>query len=199
MLAHIKGNVLATGEDYVLIEVGGLGYQVYAPLPMFAAFPLQGEEVSLHTHLQVREDSWQLFGFPDKEQLEIFKLLISVSGVGAKTALGLLCFMPPLGVVQAINEGNSSIFTKAPGIGSKTAQRIVLELKDKCSKLGYQMPDGHTFTVVGTPANDVINALMQLGYSTIEARELAAKAVSASEPNAKTEQLIMTALRLSSR
>ncbi len=205
MIAFIHGIVKDLDEESILLDTGGLGYQVYTPIAQFDSLPAVGEELQLYTALIVREDLWQLFGFTDKEQLMMFRLLNGVSGVGAKTALAILNTLSPALVVQSIITEHSASFQQVPGIGKKLAQRIVLELKDKCAKLNLAqtLPAGNlerpVDSLVRQVTDEVASALAQLGFTNLEARNLAAAAEKEAGPEAGLEQLVMTALRLADK
>src|SRR5215469_4493091 len=110
MIAFVRGKVFAVNEDNLIIELGGLGFQVIAPLKSMSPRPLVGQEILLHTHLQVREDAWQLYGFLEEEQLELFRHLLKVSGIGAKTALSIVDSISTQAIMRALAEGNFDVF-----------------------------------------------------------------------------------------
>lgn len=205
MIAWMRGIVKAVEEDSLILDVNGLGYQVYTPMSQFDSLPEIGEELELHTVLIVREDLLQLFGFLDQEQLVMFRLLNSVSGVGAKTALAALNTLSPTLIVQGVLSDNANTFQSVPGIGKKLGQRLVLELKDKCAKLGTRLGEervrsnGPSDSLGVLPGQEVITALTQLGYSTMEARALAAHAQKNLDETASLEELVLEALKLAAR
>jgi Holliday junction DNA helicase RuvA len=165
-IARLRGAVEDKGDDWLIVSVGGLGILASVPASTAAAFE-QGDLASLHTHLHVREDALTLFGFASTDELRLFEQLISVSGVGPKVALGMLSAMEHGQLAVAIAAGHADALRRVPGIGQKTAERIVLELRDK-----VQPPAGET-----APArqdeklrdNDLIAALTALGYTQAEA------------------------------
>ncbi|MCL2817220.1 MAG: Holliday junction branch migration protein RuvA [Clostridiales bacterium] len=196
MLAFVNGKVFAAEEGALIVEVGGLGLTVQAPLAMTRPLPRVGESVMLYTYLQVREDAWMLFGFAEREQLEVFKMLFSVSGIGAKTALAVLNALPAAAVAQAVRQGDAGRFCTVPGVGKKTAERLILELKDKFGKAR----DEETGLPPVLPVNDdLLAALAQLGYGGAEARALAVAAVEKCGPGANASTLIIEALRLAAK
>ncbi len=205
MIAWMRGIVKALEEDSLILDVNGLGYQIYTPMSQFDALPEIGDELELHTTLIVREDLLQLFGFLEREQLAMFRLLNSVSGVGAKTALAALNTLSPALIVQGVLSDNANTFQAVPGIGKKLGQRLVLELKDKCAKLGYSIGNEKTFnkgpsdSLGVLPGQEVITALTQLGYSAMESRALAAHAQKNLGETASLEELVLEALKLASR
>ena len=134
MLAYIKGTLEQKMTDYVVIDVGGLGYKVYMSSISIEKLGNIGEQVKVHTYYRVREDDVSIFGFNSNEELRMFELLLSVSGIGAKTALAMLAVCTPAEFVLAIVSEDIKVLTSIPGIGPKSAKRIVLELKDKIKK-----------------------------------------------------------------
>lgn len=134
MLAYIKGTLEQKMTDYVVIDVGGLGYKVYMSSISIEKLGNIGEQVKVHTYYRVREDDISIFGFKSNEELRMFELLLSVSGIGAKTALAMLAVCTPAEFVLAIVSEDIKVLTSIPGIGPKSAKRIVLELKDKIKK-----------------------------------------------------------------
>jgi|WetSurMetagenome_2_1015567.scaffolds.fasta_scaffold736256_1 holliday junction DNA helicase RuvA len=202
MIAFVRGRVdsIEIEDETLIIDVGGVALSVLVPYAMLEPRPAIGEEILLHTHLQVREDGWQLFGFSDKEQLRLFRLLQSVSGVGAKTALAIIDKLPPLRLAMAIAGQNKEALTAVSGVGKKTAERILLELKDKFPSINAMAAD----TVGIAPAEAQLNAellaaLKQLGYTVTEARSLALKAESLLGEDAAPELLLREALKIAMR
>ena len=133
MIAYLKGEVAAVGENRLVLEVNKIGYQILISGRDAADMPPVGEEVTIHTYLNVREDAMQLFGFLSEDDLEIYKLLISVNGIGPKAGLGILSTLSADDLRFAVLSDDVKAITKAPGIGAKTAQKLILELKDKLS------------------------------------------------------------------
>ncbi|MCR5625964.1 MAG: Holliday junction branch migration protein RuvA [Lachnospiraceae bacterium] len=181
MIGFLKGKVEQVGEDYVLIDVGGVGYKVNISTSTAAALPNKGNEVTVYTHLSVREDDMSLFGFLNQDSLEFFKLLITVSGVGPKGALGLLGVLGPDELKYAIMSGDAKSISRAPGIGSRIAQRIILDLKSKVSDIALkgavkEADVAHSEAGFGI-RDQAVEALTALGYSATESY----KAVSAVE------------------
>jgi Holliday junction DNA helicase RuvA len=160
-------------EDSVVIECGNLGYEIFIPLSVFEKLPGVGREVKLYTYFQVREDAMCLYGFLTRQDLKMFKQLISVNGIGPKGALGILSAMNPEELKRAVISGDAKAISKAPGVGAKTAQRIILDLKDKIDTADI-LPTA--FREVGSDlrkedgvAGEAIDALTALGYSSAEA------------------------------
>ena len=138
MYAYIKGTLEETGEDYIVVEAGGIGYQIFTTGQTFQYLPSMGEEVKVYTYLHVREDAMILFGFLTKDDLFVFRLLLGVSGIGPKGALAILSVMTTDDLRFAVLGDDAKAIAKAPGVGAKTAQRLILELKDKALvALGY--------------------------------------------------------------
>jgi len=169
MIAHLRGKLLAKTPQSVIVEAAGVGYEVAISIPTFTALPAEGTEVSLHIYTHVREEALALFGFLDLSEKRLFEKLFSVSGIGPKLALTVLSGLTPERLVAAIRGQDHAMLTRIPGIGKKTAERVVLELKDKLDEMGPT-----TITGAPTPiAEDVTSALVNLGYQ----RSAALKAI----------------------
>jgi len=165
MIGHIKGFIVSKKPTQVLIDCNGVGYEVDVPMSTFYDLPTVGEQVKLLTHLIVREDAHLLFGFATSEEREVFRQLIKVNGVGAKVALSILSGISLHELVDAIMNQNSNLLVSIPGIGNKTADRLVLELKGKFANI----IDDKSIQNTSSETNDIQNALISLGYSTKEA------------------------------
>ena len=170
MIATIEGILEYRGNDYVIINVGGIGFRVYVSGSTFSQLGTVKGKVSLYTHLHVREDNISLYGFASNEELALFRNLISVSGVGSKVALTLLSALNPEQVVMAIASGDIDLISKAPGIGKKMAGRLIVELKGKLEKEWTE-----TALPLAPESADVIAALTGLGYSLTEATKAISK------------------------
>ena len=175
MLAYIKGELTQTTNEYAVIEAGGLGYKVFMPETAIEKLGTIGSHVKVHTYYRVREDDISIFGFNTSEELRLFELLISVSGVGAKTAITMLGTIKPEDFAIAIISNDINTLKKLPGIGAKTAQRIVLELKDKLKKekqieeLSIAVDNANSIKNViekDQKLEEAFTALQVLGYST---------------------------------
>lgn len=193
MIASVRGTLLATGTDHAIVETGGVGFHVFAPRSVLQRLGDIGSTVMLYTHLHVREDALVLYGFSSIEERRFFETLIGVTGVGPRMALGLLSAAPIDQLHLAIATENTALLAQVPGIGKKTAARLILELKGKLDLKGM-MPAG----TVDAPAAPAINAELQeiltsLGYSALEAQS----AVSSIPPDAPAE--IEERLRLALR
>ena len=163
MIASLSGKLTFRGTKYVLVDVGGIGYKLSCSLETLKMLPKTGEHVQLFTHLYVRENALDLYGFSTMAELEFFEMLISISGIGPKSAIGVLSVAPLDSLKRAIATGESSYLTKISGIGKKIAQKMIVELLDKLSGPGGVM--------VGTDESDALDALVSLGYSVREARD----------------------------
>ena len=153
MISYIRGELAALEKEKVIVDVGGVGYGIYMPGQAMALLPPTGSEVKIHTYLNVREDAMQLFGFLTRDDLEIFKLLIGVSGIGPKGGLSILSKLSPDDLRYAVLAGDVKAISAAPGIGKKTAEKLIIELKDK---LDSQMPvsEGRWVGVDSWPTKD---------------------------------------------
>ena len=164
MFASIRGKVLLMSEGYVVVESEGMGYKIYTT--SFTAGKIASiSEVFLHLYTYVREDTLALYGFMEESELQMFELLISISGIGPKAALGILSIADPKTIRTAILNEDPSILTRVSGVGKKTAERVILELKNKIADL----PEAEKERAVGD--SDVIEALAAMGYTTQESRE----------------------------
>lgn len=167
MIGRIKGILIESAPPRIVVDVHGVGYEIDVPMSTFYNLPAHGQEVTLLTQMIVREDAQLLFGFLSAEEREAFRLLLKVSGIGARTALSILSGLSVTDLANAVAMQESALLTRVPGIGKKTAERLLLELKDKLTgtlaDAGISRPAGSTMT-------DIINALIGLGYSEREAR-----------------------------
>jgi holliday junction DNA helicase RuvA len=174
MIGRLTGTLLEKNPPQLLVDVQGVGYEVDVPMSTFYNLPGVGEKVSLFTHLTIREDAHLLFGFGNAEERAVFRQLIKISGVGARTALSILSGLSIADLAQAVTLQEAGRLVKIPGIGKKTAERLLLELK---GKLGADIGAGSAHPVHDSQA-DILNALLALGYSDKEAT-LALKTVPA--------------------
>ena len=194
MYAHIEGTVSEKTADGVVIDAGGVGYEISASAATLSGCPPTGERAKLYTYLSVREDAMELFGFLTREEKRMFLRLIGVSGVGPRTALGVLSALSVHDLSVALVTGDAQALARAPGIGKKTAQRLVLELKDKVTdeELTSAGPSAPARPAADSAETEAIEALMALGYPASDA----AKAVSAvAGQAAKTDEILRLALR----
>lgn len=174
MIALLRGTLAYKSSDHVIIDVGGVGYRLFIPLSTFYSIPESGE-VALFTYTHVREDALLLYGFLTMEEKELFATLIGISGIGPKLAVNILSHIPAKDLKRAIAGGDIKRLSSLPGIGKKTAERLVLELKDKVGPL-HDLPEADDSKFGGTAAgdlvNDVISALVNLGYKENQARKV---------------------------
>jgi Holliday junction DNA helicase RuvA len=168
VIASLRGTVAATGKDYVVLVVGGVGFQVSVPQTLLDGLSGPGQEVTLHTHLHVRENDLALFGCDSEEELALFRLLLGVSGIGPKVALSILSSLPPDQLQAAIAQEDVVMLARVPGIGPKTAKKLVFDLKDK---IAVEVMVGEPRPVLTDADADLIAALTTLGYSVAEAQE----------------------------
>jgi Holliday junction DNA helicase RuvA len=164
LIGRISGRLLSKTPPQVMLEAAGVGYEIDVPMSTFYSLPATGDQVTLHTHLVVREDAHILFGFATLEERAAFRRLIRISGIGARTALSVLSGLSVTELAQAVTLQDTARLTKVPGIGKKTAERLLLELKDKLA------PDlAGSATVASDAQADIVQALLALGYSEREA------------------------------
>jgi Holliday junction DNA helicase RuvA len=198
MYEYIKGQFIGINNDYVIIENNNIGYKIYTSGASMAEMPKSGEQVMLYLEQIVREDFIGLYGFVSKEELEMFKLLLGINGVGAKAALSLLSISRVNNLKYAIITGDEKHICRAPGIGKKTAGRIILELKDKLKKEESVVGNNELGTIEGiddstnTILNEALAALMSLGFTEREA-ESAIKRVDKQE---SLENIIKSCLNI---
>lgn len=189
MIASLSGQIEAVNTNSVVVDVNGVGYMVYLPSNTVSIAGAPGDEIKLYTHLHVREDVLALYGFMTPEELKMFETLTTVSGIGPKLGLAMLSAMTVEQLMMAIAAGDANSLRQVPGIGKKTSERIVLELKDKIENEILTMPSSRATE----SNNDVIAALVSLGYSVSEA----ARAASAipSDKDLTVQEKIKSALR----
>ncbi len=191
MITHIKGRLIEKNPTDVVIDCGGVGYILHISLHTFSLLP-EGESLQLYTHLQVKEDSHTLFGFAEKSEREIFRLLISVSGIGASTARTMLSSLHPDQIKEAIAGNDVATIQSIKGIGAKTAQRVIIDLKDKILKV-YNI-DEVSLSQSNTNKDEALSALETLGFN----RKLAEKAIDRvlkQAPKETVENIIKQALK----
>ncbi len=202
MIAKLKGLVDSVGEDWAIIDVNGVGYLVHSSSRSLSALPGAGEAIAMHIETVVREDAITLFGFVDELEREMFRLLTSVQGVGAKVGLAILSTLAPNELQNAIAAQDKTAVARAKGVGPKVATRIVNELKDKVSGLvfqpqGVQMPahSGGAPVAGSGVVEDAVSALVNLGYKPTEAHGAVAKAVNELGDDADVGKLVPAALK----
>ena len=179
MIGRLRGKLIAKHAPSLLVDVGGVGYELEAPMTTFYELPEVGSDVTLHTHLLVREDAHLLYGFVSVQERLMFRTLIKVSGVGAKLALALLSGMSAQEFVTTIRHNDITRLTHIPGVGKKTAERLIVEMRDRLPTLGFDTEAGQPAAAAGVPVSrqndavkDAISALIALGYKPQEASRM---------------------------
>ncbi len=174
MIAWLKGVLRDKRPPWLLVDVGGVGYELQAPMTTFTALPSPGAEIALFAHQVVRDDAHQLFGFAERSERDLFRQLLKVNGVGAQMALAILSGMDPATLGRCILEGDTTSLTRLPGIGKKTAERLVIEMRDRLGPLpaagqpGSPL-DGASADATMDPAAEAVSALIALGLKAPEA------------------------------
>lgn len=176
MISYIRGTLAEKNEDSAVVEAHGVGYQIFVPVPVLSELPPLGESVKIYTYFSGREDGMSLFGFLSRQDLAMFKQLIGVNGIGPKSALGILSALRPDVLRMAVASGDAKTISRAPGVGPKTAQRIILDLKDKirledvlAGGLEESLAVPEEIFGVGQAGKEAVEALTALGYSAAEA------------------------------
>ncbi len=201
MIGKLKGVVDSYGDDFVLLDVQGVCYQVHCPSRVLQQLPRVGEAAVLAIETMVREDMIKLFGFAEDSEREWFRILMTVQGVGAKVALGILGIMKASEVANAIALGDKTAITRAPGVGKRVAERIVTELKDKAPAFASVEDDTIAVSqsvaenVASRPVADAVSALSNLGYQPAQASAAVAAAVKSAGEEATAETLIRLGLK----
>lgn len=197
MIGRLRGQILAKHPPHLLLDVGGVGYELEAPMSTFYDLPAVGETVTLITHFAVREDAQVLYGFIRERDRALFRALLKVTGVGARMALAILSGMDAARFAQCVEQEDADALTRIPGIGKKTAQRLVIEMRDRLAPLGGPASDAlGRVPAIGSERDqalaDAMSALEALGYRPADASRMAR----AADDGAKTsEEIIRTALR----
>lgn len=199
MISYIRGELVAIEKEKVIVDVGGVGYGIFMPETSARLLSQTGNEVKLHTYLNVREDAMQLFGFLTRDDLEVFKLLIGVSGIGPKGALSILSKLTADDLRFAVMSGDAKAIASAQGIGKKTAEKVIIELKDKLDleeMLHHSKEDGDTAISIDSGANEIqseaVQALVALGYGSTESLKAVKKVTT---ENATVEEVLKQALK----
>ena len=193
MIAQLRGRLLRKEPQEAVVDVGGVGYRVTIPLSTFYRLGGDGEEVSLLTYTHVREDALALYGFLTAREQGLFERLIAVTGVGPKLAVNILSGIEAPELVDALRTSDVGRLTRIPGVGKKTAERLVLELKDKMQ--GLLAAEAPPAAAAGTPKDDLLSALVHLGYSRPEAERAADRALR-EDGGGRFEDLLRLSLRL---
>jgi Holliday junction DNA helicase RuvA len=192
MIGRIHGRLLSKQPPQLLVDVGGVGYEIEAPMSTFYNLPPIGEAVTLHTHLTVREDAHLLFGFGSQAEKSLFRELIKVSGVGPKLALSVLSGVGVEEFWDSARNGDTARLTKLPGVGRKTAERLIVEMRDRAGGFSDAPPGFDGVAVPGSPLQDAKHALTALGYKQAEIQRLTD---AVHREGMSTEQIIQEALR----
>ena len=198
MIAFVKGSLADVESDRVIIDVGGIGYNVFVSSYTMGRLPLEGNEVKLYTYLNVKEDLMQLYGFLSKDELRIFKLLIGVNGIGPKGGLGILSYLTPDDLRFAVMANDVKAISAAPGIGKKTAEKLILELKDKLGSIEPEEVPVSESVTGNTPFSkqiqtDAVQALVALGYGSTEALRAVTNVMTEQEDS--VEEILKKALK----
>lgn len=193
MISYVSGKLIEKTPAYVVVETGGIGFQMWIPLSSYEALGDIGSAVRVLTHLHVREDVLQLFGFSSREEKDLFQVLITVSGVGPRLAQGILSGISVDEFKRAVRDQDIDTLTSAPGVGKKTAERLVLELREK---IGEEKIEGRILPTVGaaTTADEAVSALVSLGYKRPKAQEKV-QTVLRESPSFSVEEVIREVLR----
>jgi holliday junction DNA helicase RuvA len=198
MIGRLRGQLLVKRPPYLLLEVGGVGYEVEAPMSTFYALPEVGVEVVLHIHLQVREDAHSLFGFAAEAERGLFRELLKVNGVGAKVALAILSGMDAATFSGCVLAADAARLTRLPGIGKKTAERLIIEMRDRLGTLeagaapAAAPAAGVSAAAPAAAEDEAVNALISLGYKPQEASRMVAAVMT---DDMGTEDIIRQALK----
>ncbi len=191
MIEYVRGILQHKSPAFIVVETGGIGYKINLPFSNYELLPAKGDEVKINTYLHVREDDLSLYGFLNQEERDFFLLLISISKIGPKSALRMLSSISPADFKKAIKRGDLTSLTDIPGVGEKTAQRLILELKEKIAVVEEEMigvGDGEL-------VKDVLSALISLGYTRNEARKAIKEAVNVSKEGIDLASLIKETLK----
>lgn len=200
MISYLKGELIGVEDDKVVIEVGGLGYGIFVPANLISNLPAIGSEIKLHTYLNIREDAMQLFGFMSKEDLKVYKLVISVNGIGPKGGLAILSELTPDELRFAVVSSDIKAISKAQGIGKKTAEKLIIELKDKLSLEDVLSCSSESDGVINQKSpidnngNEAVQALVSLGYD-MSSSVKAVKSVENEAGALSVEEILKLALR----
>ncbi len=201
MIGKLKGTVDSYSDDHIVLDVHGVGYQVFCPSRILQSLPSVGEAAVLFIETIVREDMIRLYGFGAEQEREWFRLLLTVQGVGAKVALGMLGIFKASEIANAIALSDKAMIARAPGVGKRVAERIATELKDKAPAFSnveagaIELAQGVAEGAVKGGARDAISALVNLGYGQAQASAAVAKAIAAAGDDAKPETLIRLGLK----
>jgi len=195
MIAQLRGRILRKSPQDVVVDVAGVGYRVLIPVSTFYRLGDQGSETSLRIHTHVREDALQLFGFESAAEQALFERLIEVAGVGPKLAVNILSGIEAPELAAALRGSDLARLTRIPGVGKKTAERLVLELRDKMPAVSTTSEPAHAASASGATKDDLLSALANLGYSRGEVEKGVDRALK-EEPDGRFEDLLRRSLRV---
>ncbi len=195
MIGSLRGKLILKQAPLVIVECQGVGYEVETPMSTFLDLPAVGDELFLHTHLLVREDAQTLYGFSSEDERLLFRTLLKISGVGAKMGLAILSTMSAGDFQRCVEYEDAAALVKIPGVGKKTAERLIIEMRDKIEKSGGA-PDAPRVTVEASPRSEAVDALMALGYKAGEVNKLIA---SMDTDGQSAEDIIRQALKQAAR
>jgi len=194
MITHLEGELRQARPTSIVVDVGGVGYECVIPLSSFDRLPRKGERVTVLNHLHLREDGMTLFGFMTEEERGLFRMLIGVSGIGPKIAVGILSGISPRNFRSAVRQGSVAMLSAVPGIGKKKAERLIVELKDRIAAIEIEGEDREV-PAEGRAGNDAMLALVSLGYSRLEAQKAVHAAMKRLVKTVDAETLIRDALK----
>jgi Holliday junction DNA helicase, RuvA subunit len=199
VIGRLRGIIIEKQPPKVLVEVGGVGYEVFMPMTCFYELPENGKEVIVLTHFAVREDAQVLYGFNHEQERELFRELIKVNGVGPKLALAILSGMSASQFISAVEQGEIKTLVKLPGVGTKTAERLIVEMKDRVKRFGEELANVNATVETGSVKKssnqiegEAVSALIALGYKPQEASRIISKVI---KPDMDCETLIREALK----
>jgi Holliday junction DNA helicase RuvA len=196
MIGRLRGRILEKHPPFLILDVNGVGYEIEAPMSTFYQLPPGDGEIMLHTHLAIREDAHVLYGFAREADRRLFRALLKVSGVGGKMALGVLSGMTAEEFGQTVQAGDATALTRLPGVGKKTAERLIIEMRDKIEQMapggGVSLPAAAGTTAMVSADQDAVSALIALGYKPPEASRMVSKVF---EQGMETETVIRAALK----
>ncbi len=192
MIGSLRGTLILKQPPQIVVECAGVGYELETPMSTFLGLPALGSDVFLHTHLVVREDSQTLFGFASEEERTLFRLLLRISGVGAKMSLAILSGMSVSAFQRCVTYEDAAMLVRIPGVGKKTALRLIIEMRDKIDKAPSGNGDGRPASASAGPQTEAADALVSLGYKPAEVTRLLAKL---NTDDKSTEDIIRMALK----
>ena len=192
MIGRLSGTVIDKQAPGLIVDCHGVGYEVETPMSTFLELPAEGEPVTLLTHLIVREDSHTLFGFATGAEKQLFRALLRISGVGAKMALAILSAMTPGDFQRCVEYEDATTLTKIPGVGKKTAERLIIEMRDRVTRLSSPRTPGALAVDSASPRQEAVDALIALGYKPAEVNKLIGRVDTDGQ---SAEDIIRSALR----